>query len=86
MTNQELKAIEERCEKAFIGYNGPFASSIDDMDEFFTDSLKIIPALLAHIKAQEEEIERLKAKILDQDSVIGGLELELTRYIDNTAF
>ena len=62
MTNQELKKIEERCKKAFIGYNGPFASSIDEVDEFFTDSLKIIPALLADLEDKNNELMALYSK------------------------
>lgn len=85
MTTQELKNIEERCEKATPGpwedevhhwgdtvveadisdcrvriSSLEIGSRLEDMAEFILSSRTDIPALLAHIKAQDEEIEKLK--------------------------
>ncbi len=69
MTTQELKEIEERSEKARSHWSdlcplkkdGSYESTPEfDTEYVLSDSIHDIPALLAHIKAQDEEIERLK--------------------------
>ena len=69
MTAQELKKIEERCEKArkywnnhcALRSNGSYDSTPDfDTNYVLLDSIYDIPALLDLIKAQDEEIEKLK--------------------------
>ena len=69
MTTQELKEIEERCEKARRHWNDlcplkqdcSYGSTPEfDTEYVLLDSIHDILALVAHIKAQDEEIEKLK--------------------------
>lgn len=59
MTTQELKKIEERCESHYLDYSLPFPYAYED-----------VKRLLSHTKAQDEEIERLKARVWELEEEV----------------